>query len=293
MGRKSNINETQVLNTFKVLNNTRQTAEQLNIKIHQVQWILYKYNLHPTPQVGHRLYQCDHLYFDHIDTEEKAYWLGFLYADGNINDTDKTGSKRLQVALSDKDIKHLEQFKRALNSSHPIHQRIINSGKMQGKTYCKFSIRSNELCNSLISHGCTPRKSLTLRFPNLSKELISHFIRGYFDGDGSVFISKEKHWRNGKIFPVLHFRFMGTYEFLKIVDKELNLTGRISQPKGNKAFELSYKRNKKAIAFYKYLYKDATVYLKRKQQIFASHIQERCSETTINQLNRVEGIVQI
>ena len=58
-------------------------------------------------------------------------------------------------------------------------------------------LNSPHLVETLISYGCTPRKSLTLKFPDFnifkSQSLINHFIRGYFDGDGSVFISNEKH----------------------------------------------------------------------------------------------------
>ena len=58
-------------------------------------------------------------------------------------------------------------------------------------------VNSPHLINTLISYGCTPKKSLTLKFPDISifknMDLIRHFIRGYFDGDGSVFISNEKH----------------------------------------------------------------------------------------------------
>lgn len=68
---------------------------------------------------------------------------------------------------------------------------------MIGKEYSRIQISSKTLTADLLKLGCTPRKSLTLKFPNdgifKSNDLIRHFIRGYFDGDGSVFISMEKH----------------------------------------------------------------------------------------------------
>lgn len=282
MGRKSNIDETLVINTFNVLRSTSKTAEKLSLKRYQIQWILKKNNLMPSRQEGHRKYKANLEYFNKINTQEKAYWLGFLYADGCIEDGDLKSSKRLQVSLKSTDFKHLSKLKKALNSSHPIHQRTIKSGIMKGKKYCSFSIRSSQLCEDLIKKGCTPRKSLTITFPKLKKELISHFIRGYFDGDGSVFISKEKHWRNGNVSPVIHYRFVGTKNFLEGIDSNINLKGRISDIKGSKAFELSYKRNKKLIPFYNYLYRDANIFLERKKSIFDLHIQERCSETIIS-----------
>jgi len=280
MGRKSSINEELVVKTFKKLKSVPKTAKMLNIKYYQAHYILKKYKLNPSASEGHRIYEVDHKYFNKINTEEKAYWLGFLFADGCIVDSD--GSKRLQVSLKSTDYKHLCKLKKSLSSSHPINHRIIKSGKMQGKEYCSLFIRSNELCDALIRLGCTPRKSLTLEFPKLSKNLISHFIRGYFDGDGSVFISKEKHWRSGKISEVIHYRFVGTENFLKETDKNINLNGYLHKIKGSNAFELMYKRNKKLKSFYNYLYQKSSIFLERKKLIFDLYLQERCSETIIS-----------
>lgn len=280
MGRKSNINEKLVIKTFKELKSVPKTAKELNIKYYQAHYILKKYNLNPSVVEGHRIYKADYNYFDKIDSEDKAYWLGFLFADGCIVDGD--GSKRLQISLKSDDYKHLCKLKKSLNSTHPIHHRVIKSGKMQGKKYCSLFIRSDKLCDALIKLGCTPRKSLTLEFPKLSKKLIPHFIRGYFDGDGTVFISKEKHWRNGKISDVIHYRFLGTENFLKEIDKNINLNGNIKKIKGSKALELVYKRNKKLKSFYNYLYSKGSIFLERKKLIFDTYLQERCSETIIS-----------
>ena len=114
------------------------------------------------------------------------------------------------------------------------------------------------------------------------EEFKAGLFQGYFDGDGSVFISKEKHWRNNNIFPVIHFRFSGTKAFLNVLDEKINLSGRLVQAKGSKVYELSYKRNKKANLFYNYLYKDATIFLERKKEIFKTHLQEKGSETIIS-----------
>jgi len=280
MGRKSNINEKLVVKTFKELKSVSKTAKVLNIKYHQAHYILKKHKLNPSSSEGHRIYKADYKYFNNINTEEKAYWLGFLYADGCIADSD--GTKRLQTSLKSEDYEHLHKLKKSLKSTHPIHFRIIKSGKMQGKKYCSLFIRTNELCNALIKLGCTPRKSLTLEFPELPKNLIPHFIRGYFDGDGSVFISKEKHWRSGKISEVIHYRFVGTENFLKKVDENINLKGYLQKIKGSKAFELAYKRDKKLKPFYDYLYSKASIFLERKKLIFDTYLQERCSETIIS-----------
>lgn len=218
-----------------------------------------------------RIYNVNDNYFTKINNEKKAYWLGFLMADGWINQ--RTGQDRLILDLSSKDREHLALYKKALDFLGPIKDYTIKSGEFKGLKHSSVSITSQKLVNDLNKYGCTPVKSLTLQFPNLPKKMIRHFIRGYFDGDGSVFISNEKHWRNGTISPVIHYRFIGTIDFLRDVKKHINLKGNIRHIKGNKALELSYKRNKQLLPFYNYLYKNATIFLDRKKRIFDLHIK--------------------
>lgn len=227
-----------------------------------------------------RKYNVNDVYFNKIDTEEKAYWLGFLLADGCIHE--RAGQDRLSLVLGIKDKNHLEKFKESLSFEGPIIDYVKKSGLFIGLIHSHVRITSQLLIDNLAKVGCIPRKSLVLEFPIIDEELVHHLIRGYFDGDGSVFISREKHWRNNNIFPVIHFRFIGTEAFLKVLDKKINLSGRLVQAKGSKVYELCYKRNKKAELFYNYLYKDATIFLERKEKIFRLHLQEKGSETIIS-----------
>jgi hypothetical protein len=227
-----------------------------------------------------RKYNVNDNYFNKIDNEEKAYWLGFLLADGCIHE--RAGQDRLSLVLSIKDKDHLEKFKKSLSFEGPINDYTKKSGLFIGLEHSFVRITSQLLVNDLARVGCVPRKSLTLEFPIINDSLVHHFIRGYFDGDGSVFISKEKHWRSGNISQVIHFRFIGTEAFLKVLDKKINLSGRLVQAKGSRVYELCYKRNKKAQLFYNYLYEDATIFLERKEKIFKLHLQEKGSETIIS-----------
>lgn len=227
-----------------------------------------------------RKYNVNDVYFNKIDTEEKAYWLGFLLADGCIHE--RAGQDRLSLVLGIKDKNHLKKFKESLSFEGPIIDYVKKSGLFIGLIHSHVRITSQLLVDNLAKVGCIPRKSLVLEFPIIDEELVHHFIRGYFDGDGSVFISREKHWRNNNIFPVIHFRFISTEAFLKVLDKKINLSGRLVQAKGSKVYELCYKRNKKAELFYNYLYKDATIFLERKEKIFRLHLQEKGSETIIS-----------
>lgn len=127
-------------------------------------------------------------YFKKIDTAEKAYWLGFLYADGCITRfyrNEKLKSMSLEITLQDSDCGHLEKFKNALESNVPIQHKTINNKYKSDR----IVINCTSMCRDLIKLGCTPEKSLTLEFPNqkiLPDEYLRDFIRGYFDGDGGV-----------------------------------------------------------------------------------------------------------
>ena len=115
-------------------------------------------------------------HFEKIDSEEKAYWLGFLYADGYISFSEN----KIELSLAEKDVHHIEKFRDFLG----INNRICYRPSV--KAY-RLSFRSDKCKQDLINQGCTPRKSLTLKFPTSKQvpyELIRHFIRGYFDGDG-------------------------------------------------------------------------------------------------------------
>jgi hypothetical protein len=124
-------------------------------------------------------------YFEVINTEDKAYWLGFIYADGCINDRGK--NKNLEIGLKKSDRGHLVKFVNAIGGvSDLISDKRV---KLNGEEFesSRVVVCCTKMCNDLINHGATPRKSLTLAFPqSLPLNLTRHFIRGYIDGDGCI-----------------------------------------------------------------------------------------------------------
>lgn len=126
-------------------------------------------------------------YFNSINTSEKAYWLGFIMADGYvcIEHKKKNVRRRLGLCLNQSDKTHLEKFCKALNSNHVIKFRKDHKNN---KVYllAYVEIYNKQICLDLIKHGCVPNKSKTLMFPSISNELFFDFIRGYFDGDGHI-----------------------------------------------------------------------------------------------------------
>lgn len=203
--------------------------------------------------------RCDESVFDKIDNEEASYWLGFLFADGNISST----GNRLEVRLSIKDLSHLEKFRSFLKLSTEIRTGVCN-----GNGFCHLSIRNKHLWNTLDKLGCHPQKSLILKFPKLSifkgnvQQLVLHFIRGYVDGDGCLSIYKKK---TGVIATELSL--VGTKDFLETVNIIFKNKGYIQnkscQNWENKAYELKFSFvPSRKIA--RYLYENATIYLERK-----------------------------
>lgn len=215
-------------------------------------------------------YNVNQDYFDVIDNEWKAYWLGFLYADGTnriaYNEKTHKMAYSLKLCLCAEDKQHLEKFKSSLQSDAPIKDRIA---KLNDKYYpsCDFGVCNKNICESLQKLGCIPNKSLVLQFPTenqVPSNLIRHFIRGYFDGDGCIHINlKERH---------ACVLFEGTKDFLTcvrdILYKELNVKLTDVVQSRSRAYHIRYGKFSDIELIYKYLYKDCNVYLDRKLKKF-------------------------
>lgn len=128
---------------------------------------------------GLRRHACDEGFFDTIDNEEKAYWLGFFSADGDVE------QHRISIGLARKDVAHLERFRAALRAEHPIELR---TSTVKGKTHetCRVRIGSARLCAALFALGVTRRKSHTIEPATVRPDLVRHYWRGVFDGDGCL-----------------------------------------------------------------------------------------------------------
>lgn len=118
-------------------------------------------------------------FFRQIDTPEKAYWLGFLSADGWIV-TEKGALRGVGLALHERDRDILEQYAQSVGFPGPPTRTRSGSPLTQ----VKFT--SPTMAADLVAHGVTPRKSRTIAWPKLQSHLLRHYARGMFDGDGSV-----------------------------------------------------------------------------------------------------------
>lgn len=202
-----------------------------------------------------RKYNFNEHYFDVIDCQEKAYWLGFFAADG-YNHLDK-GCIEFRLHKQDKEI--LEKFKSCIEANNPIG--------LYKQTYCNLTLYSQHLCYKLSEYGLNQAKTYTLQIPILEDELMKHFIRGYFDGDGCLSVTKRKDRAENSL--VYQFNITGMENPLKVIQNHLvNNIGVVDNGlkhrKSTVAVTIHYSGRNICKRILDYLYQDATIYLQRK-----------------------------
>ena len=133
-----------------------------------------------------RRYNLNETYFDNIDTPEKAYILGLFYSDGSINMSKST----IALSLQEEDRDLLEKIRIMIGSDKPLEYLDYSNKHDFGYSYknqYRLLFFSSYMCMSLVDKGVIQNKSLKITFPNwIDKTLIPHFVRGVFDGDGSI-----------------------------------------------------------------------------------------------------------
>jgi intein-encoded DNA endonuclease-like protein len=192
-------------------------------------------------------YSLNHDYFEKVDTEEKAYFLGFLFADGGVAENSNT------ISLNINDIEILNKFSKEIELTKDFYKNPSHSKA----TTIYFS--SFKMKNDLIKLGCTPRKSLTLKFPSLDlvpEYLIRHFIRGYFDGDGHIYVKKN----------IYQLGIMSSEYFCSELKLFFQKMGFIFywDTVSSKAFRIRCCSKQQIINLRDYLYNDARIFLHRK-----------------------------
>lgn len=213
-------------------------------------------------------YNFDEHYFDHIDSENKAYFLGFLYSDGYNN----VERGIIELSLQEEDRCILEQFSNLLQNSKPLYFKDRQSKNQNHKNVYRLTLYSKYTSNRLKELGCGQGKTKTLDFPNCNqvpRHLMRHFLRGFWDGDGTIGFIKRKDTKN----KTVSTRICGTHEFLYglqlFLKEELGVLLPICDTKHCDFLKIMYVTSK--INTYNllcYLYKDSTVYLPRKYQKF-------------------------
>ena len=245
------MNSEKIINLYAEGHGANYIAKLYNSTPHYVYKILKQNNIRIRSHREKSLkYTVNNNYFDEINSEDKAYWLGFLSADGYISNNNLIG-----LALSIKDEEHIYKFKASINATYPVNQYIA-SGYSTNK-YSRLVINSPQMWESLTALGFTKTKTYDLRFPKLDNNLYAHYIRGYFDGDGSWSISK-------KSLSGYTMKICGNDNFLKVMADHLSLSHNFIHK--HKSIYCLEKSGKDVLRLMNYMYSNATIFLSRKRE---------------------------
>ena len=218
-------------------------------------------------------YHFNEHYFDQIDSQDKAYILGLLWADGH-NRVDKGG---VILELQEDDRELLEKINNITENERPLRKVALNDKNPAWKNQYNLLWQSKYLSNILNEYGMCQRKSLVLEFPQwLNKELYPHFIRGYMDGDGCVCYMKQHH--------KIQVSMVGTRIFLESIQKICENIGVksyiIHDKRANEVIcQLEIVSNISSIAFLNWIYENANLKMERKYnkyQQFLNSINNSC-----------------
>lgn len=234
-------------------------------------------------------YVFDFNFFDNINTERKAYWLGLLYADGCNN----TKRNTIRISLQECDEYLLKELYKDVKCDKEVSHSY---NKIYNKRYSFIILQNKYFSKSLMDKGVEDNKTFKIKFPSediVPKRLIRHFIRGYFDGDGCVSIYNN----NKSVIDIV-----GNYDFIKELNNYINnnidnmYKDNITKSNTSNVYNLLRSGNYKVQRFMEYMYKDSSIFLHRKydkylkiksniyNNIWSDNMSKRIKEL-INKLN--------
>ena len=255
----------KIINDYKSGKSLRQIEKDYNVTRVTASKFLTKIGVKNTVGNHYRTYYHNEDYFEAIDDEHKAYWLGFMFADGYIlNNDNRYGEDQFGISIAKQDIQTLYQFKQDIKATNPIHEyeRSIHVGQ----SLCRIQLTSQKTVNDLIDKGCVKQKTYVLEPPkNVPLDLIPHFIRGFFDGDGSIIKTKTEKNRCLKTDNYVYsIDFTTTKAVAEWLYKYFKAGSIIKEPRRNYTWYYTLGGHKQVINFYHLLYDNATIYMERK-----------------------------
>lgn len=224
-------------------------GKELNINGSSVCRVLKRNGIQIRPSTENkRKYAINNDIFDDMNTEEMAYFYGFMLADGHVGNKEK--SFKITLQIGDKDI--LQRF------SYMFYNKDLT--KIYDG-YVTLYICSQDLTKKLINLGCPPNKTFVTEFPEwLEYKNYRHFLRGLIDGDGGIYFDSQR------------INLTGTNILLnkiaEILEEELEIYINVCPSHGGKkkSFYFEMTGQHKVHRFLKWLYKDATIYMERKHK---------------------------
>ena len=202
-------------------------------------------------------------FFQEINEEAKAYFLGLLISDGNVF-KDNTGRQAsISITLDLKDEYMLEKFKEVLQANTSVGH--------DGRGCGQIAVRSNIMAEDLAKYGVVPRKSYNTYLPLISKEMMPHLIRGIFDGDGSI-MAKPNPSNDGHNRFLHSISFCGTHQLMEDISnyilENLGIKTAVYDYKDRSLSELKIQNIDNIAKFGYWIYRNSTIFLNRKKDIF-------------------------
>lgn len=262
----SDINIEQVIELNRQGLSQKEIAKQIGCRYQDIQRAI-KYNNISLVWKRKQKIKKDIDFFKNIDSEIKAYLLGFFYADGNI---DKSLG-RISICIQEDDVYILNLFKEYIAPTSIIKKIHNTKGAKNRKPQIMLRINSKEFVSHLLNLGLCPSKTYeSLQFPNIPKTLYPHFIRGYFDGDGTVQVHKMKNgyeyskvgicinWKLflDKLCEILYDQSISHISISYIIGKTANF------------YKLRINSAKNTSIFANYIYENSNFFLPRKKNKF-------------------------
>jgi len=241
-----------------------QVAKKLGVSQRSVPRVLRENNIYTLRK---NRYTLNEDYFEKINTEQKAYILGFMLADGYVNNK----TNYIVIQLKEDDLKLLEDIAKAINYTGEIRYIPPQESRYSNYGCYRLAFSSKKIALDLYRHGLYKGKSLTInKLPSVPQDLKRHLIRGIFDGDGSIIVTPHTIQ---KYEPSPTFSIICTPEIANeikqyFVEKAKSTSGYIKQSKTKELVYLEIRGNHNLLKIYHELYDDASIYLKRKYEKF-------------------------
>lgn len=262
------LNEDRILELYNSGMQPVQISKELGLKHHQPIYNFLKktgnFIKHKNGNGTLRKYSLNETFFDIIDSEAKAYSLGFIAADGFVDEL----NHRIKISLNVQDIDVLEKIRDSIGSDNPI----VHFVKDKKYNHCSICFNSKILVERLVELGLCMGKSLTMTsriYNHIPDTLKIHFLRGYFDGDGHVTYGTK--YSSGTKYNIT---IVGTLDFLQnTYQPRFPSKNQIFKYKTCNMYGWRLSSQKNVDNFLHIIYDNASIFLNRKHAIYGAHLK--------------------
>lgn len=219
-------------------------------------------------KIHKRKFLLNESFLEKIDNSEKAYWIGFIYADGHVDSVKNS----LTIALCAKDVSHLYKINKSFSSNCKIETRIRKKGYKDNSSYVRLTFNSKKLTQRLLEIGFSKPKNLSLIIKNIPATYLPDFVRGVIDGDGCF--SRSSSRKNIEFNVVIDVNHAEEFQKLLINLIGLNLT-KIDKTRSKFVNRVRYSGNVNIKKMYSKIYYKNCLCLDRKLDILTQHFGEQ------------------